>query len=410
MIDKIFCIVPWYEVHINADGTYHSCGAQPNKISGTAEAKKYNVHSMTIDEWVTGQHQEFARHNKLNGVSEPLCGMCYHEESIGSVSKRIRENHKSNIEPLQFYETFDKDYFQSLKPNINSYHISLGNECNLACRICGPTASSKIAVAEIKAGTYSGPARMNWTEDESAWNHVVSTICNTPDLKFVHLIGGETLLNPKFENLIDHLLKANKTDIYLGFTTNGTIFNQSLMEKLNAFRHVDVGISVECTGPLNDLIRQGSNTQLVLDNIDLYLKHRKQGHVYITVRPVPSALSVHTLDDLYKWCVSRKLDVMTNILTRPDFLQIAQLPLDVKEHLIRQYKKWDHSEPAPANSNPRDPTWFKQHIDNEIKSIIKALSQPNDPILTQKLYQKLSSWGWLDQPNIAKYFKTDFKA
>jgi hypothetical protein len=410
MIDKIFCTVPWYEVHINADGTYHSCGAQPNRISGTPEAEKYNVHSMTIDEWVTGQHQEFARHGKLNGVSEPLCGMCYHEESIGSVSKRVRENLRSNIQPLQFYETFNKNYFQSLKPNINSYHISLGNECNLACRICGPTASSKIAVAEIKAGTYSGPARMNWTEDESAWNHVVSTICNTPDLKFVHLIGGETLLNPKFENLIDHLLNANKTDIYLGFTTNGTIFNQSLMEKLNAFRHVDVGISIECTGLLNDLIRQGSNTQLVLDNIDLYLKHRKQEHVYITVRPVPSALSVHTLDDLYKWCVSRKLDVMTNILTRPDFLQIAQLPLDVKEHLIEQYREWDYSEPAPANSDPRDPTWFKQHIDNEIKSIIKALSQPNDPILTQKLYQKLSSWGWLDQPNIAKYFKTNFKA
>ena len=27
---KIFCIVPWVEVHINADGTYHTCGAQPN--------------------------------------------------------------------------------------------------------------------------------------------------------------------------------------------------------------------------------------------------------------------------------------------------------------------------------------------------------------------------------------------
>jgi len=410
MIDKIFCTVPWYEVHINADGTYHSCGAQPNKISGTAEAKKYNVHSMTIDEWVVSQHQTLARHGKLHGVSEPLCGMCYHEESIGSVSKRVRENLRSNIEPLQFYETFNKDYFQSLKPNINSYHISLGNECNLACRICGPTASSKIAVAEIKAGTYNGPARMNWTEDESAWNHVVSTICNTPDLKFVHLIGGETLLNPKLENLIDQLLEANKTDIYLGFTTNGTVFNQQLMEKLNSFRHVDVGISIECTGQLNDMIRQGSHTEEVLDNIDLYLKHRKEGHVYITVRPVPSALSIHKLDDLYKWCVSRKLDVMTNILTRPDYLQIAQLPPDVKERLIKQYSKWDYSELAPANSNPRDPTWFKQHIDNEIKSIITALSQPNDPTLTQKLYQKLSLWGWLDQPNIAKYFKTNFKA
>ena len=410
MIDKVFCTVPWFEVHINADGTYHSCGAQPNRITGTADAKIYNVHSMSIDEWVAGQHQELARHNKLNGISEPLCGMCYHEESIGSVSKRIRENLRSNIEPLRFYETFDKEYFQNLTPSINSYHISLGNECNLACRFCGPTASSKIAVAEIKAGTYSGPARMNWTEDLNAWNHVVSTICNSENLKFVHIIGGETLLNSKFENLVDHLLEANKTDIYLGFTTNGTIFNKKLMEKLNAFRHVDIGISIECTGLLNEFIRQGSNTQEVLDNIDLYLKYRKQGHVYVTARPVPSALSVHKLDDLYRWCISRKLDVMTNILTRPDYLQISQLPLDVKERLIEQYLTWEYSDPAPHDSNPRDPTWFKQHIDNEIKSIIMALSTSNDPKLTKELYQKLSLWGWLDVPEIAKYFKTDFKA
>ena len=62
---------------------------------------------------------------------------------------------------------------------------------------------------------YKGEDFLNWTEDEKAWNHVVDYICTTENLKFVHLIGGEPLLNPKFENLIDHLLEAKKTDIYL---------------------------------------------------------------------------------------------------------------------------------------------------------------------------------------------------
>jgi MoaA/NifB/PqqE/SkfB family radical SAM enzyme len=410
MISKVFCNVPWKEVHINADGSYHSCGAQPNTIHGTPAAAKYNVHVMTIPEWINGEHQRAARANKLAGIAEPLCNMCYAEDELGSSSKRVKENHKSGINPLNFYKTFRKSQFENVAPSINSVHISLGNECNLACKMCSPTASSKIAVQDIRLGTFRGPARMNWTEDQAAWEHVTSYVCGLKDLQFVHLIGGEPLLNPRFEQLIDLLLAAGRTDIYLGFTTNGTVFNESLMLKLNAFRHVDVGVSIECIGELNELIRPGAKTQTVLDNIDLYLKHRKPAHVYVTVRAVPSALSVHTLDELYKWCVSRELDVVTNILTRPAYQQIRQLPEDVKERLLAQYSKWEHSELAPAASNPRDPTWFKQHIDNEIKAIIKALEQPNDPVLTQELYTKLASWQWFNRPQITNYFSTNIKA
>ena len=401
MIDKVFCSIPWTEVHINADGTYHSCGAQPNTISGTPAAAKYNVQTMTIPEWVDSAHQHSARTDKLQGWANPLCNMCYHEEESGSSSKRTRENQKHNTNIA---------FFRDAKPVINSFHLSLGNECNLACRMCTPMASSKIAVQEIKAGTFRGAARMNWTDDRQAWEHVTSYICGTKDLKFVHLIGGEPLLNPRFEQLIDLLLAAHKTDIYIGFTTNGTVFNESLMRKLNAFRHVDVGISVECTGKLNDLIRQGSTTEAVLGNIELYLKHRKQGHVYVTVRTVPSALSVHTLDDLYRWCASREIDVMTNMLVRPAYQQIKQLPHDIKERLIEQYSKWEYSNPAPADSNPRDPTWFKQHLDSEIKAVLAELKLPNDPNLTQELYSKLALWHWLDEPQIANYFNSCIKA
>lgn len=415
-MNKIFCNIPWVEVHINADGTYHTCGAQTNTISGTEEAKLYNVHDMTIPAWINSEHQRRARINKLAGIAENACAMCYHEERLGSSSKRIKENLKSKIVNTDFDRTFrispDAPLFNYSANNRGmtdftrptSYHLSLGNECNLACRMCGPTASSKIAVAEIKAGTYKGPARMNWTEDETAWNHVVDYICTTEDLKFVHLIGGEPLLNPRFEDLIDRLLSAKKTDIYLGFTTNGTVFNHNLMTKLQAFRHVDVGVSVECWGKLNDLVRQGSTTQTVLDNIDQYLKYRREAHVYVTLRAVPSALTVHTLDELYRWCVTRELDVMTNILVEPEYQQISQLPKPIKDRLIEQYSTWEHSEPAPADSNPRDPTWFKQHIDNEIMAIIMALKQEPKNNLTEELYEKLELWGWFDHSDIRNYF------
>lgn len=418
---KIFCMVPWFEVHINADGTYHTCGAQPNPKRMPFPAgfvEKHNVHNMQIQDWINSEYQSRVRLGKLSGGYEPRCQICYNEEISGSSSKRVKENLKSKIDNTAFELTYqaspDLAHFEFSRANQGltdvvrpvSYHMSLGNECNYACKMCGPWASTQLAVEGLKNGTYFGPARLNWTEDESAWKHVTDYICETENLQFVHLIGGEPYMNPRFEELIDKLLDAGRTDIYLGFTTNGSIVDIKLIEKLNAFRHVDIGISIECMGSLNDHIRKGTKTNKVLDNIDLYLKYRKEGRVYVTVRPVPSALSVHTLYDLYLWCVDRKVDLMTNVLSRPEHLQIRQLPRDVKDRLLTRYQQWLFSEPAPADSNPRDPNWFKQHIDSEIQAAIYWLQQEADPEQTTKLYNEIQSWGWFNNPEISKYFET----
>lgn len=415
-VEDVFCNIPWTEVHINADGTYHTCGSQPNPMSLTLRGQVYNVHNMPINEWIKSDYQCAARKNKVRGIAEPLCGQCYAEDAMGSSSKRVKENLKSGISQLNFVEdyqnSFDREHFDYSDRNHGmtdmtpySFHMSLGNECNLACKMCGPTASSRIAVKEIQSGTYHGPARMNWTTDQEAWDDVVDFICNTQVLKFVHIIGGEPLMNPRFEELVDRLIAAGKTDIYFGFTTNGTTVNIPLIEKLNAFRHVDIGVSIEAVGELNDAIRDGSTTETVLNNIDTYLKYRSEAHVYITARPVPSALSVHTLDKLYSWCASRKLDVLTNMLTFPEYQQIKNLPESIKQRLLKQYSQWEYSEPLPGTSDPRDPNRFKEHIDSEIRAIINCLQEPADILKTQELYDKLELWGWLNDPKLKKYFE-----
>jgi len=413
-IEKIFCNIPWVEVHINADGTYHTCGAQPNSMSNTNDGKIYNVHNMSVPEWINSEYQKQARLKKLNGIADSLCNMCYHEEEVGSSSKRIRENLKSNISSINFYQDYnnspDFDLFKYSADNNGvtdflhptSYHLSLGNECNLACKMCSPTASSKLASTMTKQGLYTGPIRMNWTDNNDSWNSVVNFICQTKNLKFIHIIGGEPLINPRFQELVDRLLQANQTNIYLGFTTNGTMFDPLLLDKLLNFRHVDIGISIEGSGRLNDFIRD--QTESVLNNIESYLNYRKPGHIYVTIRTVPSALSVHTLDELYHWCITRQVDVMSNILVKPNYLQIRNLPADIKQRLLVRYGNWNYSDPLPGTSDPRDPTRFREHIDNEIRSIVSSLNQPGDDKLTEQLYKNLNQWGWFEDSEIRNYF------
>lgn len=413
-LEKYFCIVPWVEVHINADGSYHTCGTQPIPLL----TNENNIKNMSIEEWVNSTSQNATRLLKSQGLYEPACDSCMREDVSNGISKRTRENLKSNIDLINFYPTFnqspDLKYFeysrenngQSNYPKPNSFHFSLGNECNLACRMCGPGCSSSLATKLKKEEGYTGPIGINWTSDDNAWNHLVDYMCANENLEFVHVIGGEPFMNPRFEELIDRLITAGKTDIrYFGFTTNGTRINQSIIEKLNQFRYVDIGVSIECGGELNDMTRRGSSYQTVLDNIDLYLQYKKPT-MNIVVRPVPSALTVHTIDELFKWCVSRQIDVMSNIIGNPVHLRINQLPPSIKSRLIDQLMQWEFSELPTERAHPRDASRFKEHIDNEVKSIINALRQDNDPAQTEILYQKLQSWGWLDNERINHFFIT----
>jgi sulfatase maturation enzyme AslB (radical SAM superfamily) len=206
--------------------------------------------------------------------------------------------------------------------------------------------------------------------------------------------------------MVDALIHAKLTNIYIGFTTNGTVFNQNLLEKLNVFKHVDIGISIETADKLNDFVRTGSNTSEILQNTQLFLKHRKQGHVYVTIRTVPSALSVHSIDSLFNWCIENQVDVMSNMLFRPEHLRINNLPQDIKQRLLDKFSSWPYSNKDITGTNDRDPTYFKEHIDHEMRAIVKMLEQPADPALTAKLYETLEQWGWFNDLDIRNYFFT----
>lgn len=406
---NVFCTVPWFEVHINADGSYHTCGMQRNWITGTNLADKYNIQTMSIPDWMTHTAMNADRYSKLIGIPDTKCGSCYVAESGGGSSKRIRENLKSRIHNNHMYGiTFahSPDYktlqnSNLSEVNIRSFHFSLGNECNLYCRTCEPSYSSKIAFMEK-----ANPVRLNWTDNQQAWDHLVESIIAAPELKFVHVIGGEPFLNYRFEELIDRLIAAGKTNTYFGFSTNGTIYREEIFTKLQQFRHVDVGISLESPSKLNDFIRAGSSTQAVIDNIKKIQQFQAPNY-YVTLRTVISALSVHTYDQTLQWALDNNLGILSNTLDYPPEMQVKNLPADIKQRLLEKFKLWEFSDSAGIESNGREPEHQKLHADNEMRNVIGMLNMPGDTELTDLLYKKLDQWNWFADPEIKNYFLLD---
>jgi sulfatase maturation enzyme AslB (radical SAM superfamily) len=175
------------------------------------------------------------------------------------------------------------------------------------------------------------------------------------------------------------------------------------MDQLQSFRHVDIGISVESWGKLNERIRQGSNTDAVLANIERYLDYRDNEHIYVVLRTVPSALSIHQLDKLYQWAINKKLDVMSSFLQWPPYMAIEHLPEKIKSKLIDQYSQWVYSDKQVVGHD-RNPHNYREHIDNEIRALLECLKKPADPTLTSQLYFNLAKWEWFNDEDIRNYF------
>ena len=280
---EIFCNTPWYEFHIYWDGSFGICCQERHKPYTDGDSR-YNVARMGVMEWFNSQPIKQFRQRILGDTALTACARCTRDEQYGNNSRRFKSNQKSVI----FTKTaFVPSWQQSpghthFEHSINhdgattSYpidlHIDLGNYCNLACKMCNASASSTIASQEVKWGIEASRPFLgqDWTRDQAVWDNFKQQLLDIPGLNQMHFMGGETLLTPRLEDLVDFMTEHKKFDQCFSFVSNGTVYKPELMSKLSKFKRVGIEISIESLGPQNTYVRQGTDTAQVLKNIELY--------------------------------------------------------------------------------------------------------------------------------------------
>ena len=287
------------------------------------------------------------RRGVLGNTPVSACARCYKEEAAGGHSRRFRSNQKSVIFRQAFAESFEqspgrkhfnKDGLTNTFPI--DIHVDLGNYCNLACKMCNPQASSTIASQQVKWGIESSRQYLgtDWTRDDRVWNNFLQQLLYIPGLNNIHFMGGETLLTQRFEDLVDHMIAHDRLDLSFSFVTNGTAFRIELMEKLKLFRRVGIEVSIETIDSHNAYQRQGTDTDLVLANIDHYLDFCNGSNITITARPAVSALTIGYFPGLLQYCLERGLIVKSLLVNDPKFLDAVILPKTVKQQYLENYR------------------------------------------------------------------------
>ena len=370
--DNVTCISPWYELRIDANGSMRCC-----HYIRQNETEKSNL--SFLDWFNHGNQPTVLRNNIINGVESSACSACYYNEKNKLISHRMQRNIQAAVYHGEYFKEslMQSPAYNRMNGDKTIYpafmHITLSNLCNMKCRMCFPAYSSQLADAYKKINWMSKdePTLLDWTVDDNKWNEFLELVKNNNRLMALHFMGGEPLYHKKFYEFIDWCIDNNKTDFHLTFVSNGTIFKESLVNKLKHFKSIQIEISIENMHETNDYIRMGSDYKTIQENI---LKFVRKG-ILIVLRTVPQALSIMHYDTILDFALKHKLVFDSNVLDNPQYLKCFVLPNDLKNEIAAKIRsKYMH---ILSSDEKIDPSAVRSvnGIKNQIESLLVRLEE-----------------------------------
>ena len=335
-----FCIRPFDHLSLNLDGTAQLCcrahqpiddGSRPFSLATDAYADIWNSPYMLR-----------VREALLSGRRIPDCVACYSHERTMGTSLRLESNSawlarqpepgRAAALPRLKAASEARGHVTGAPPR--TLHLWFGNHCNLQCRMCSAEFSTRIAADPVhrswhprSSGGLPSPTRFTdaavWSDSETVLFGEVFR--DVDELEAIAFAGGEPLLQRQIEPLLEFLIARGRApSMRLFISTNGTVFRESLMEKLSRFQKVVLALSLDGVGALNDYIRFPARWDVILGN--LAAMKRWEG-IQLRVDPTVQAYNVLGLADLLRFCDAEGVEVsLSNILLGPPYLAVAALP------------------------------------------------------------------------------------
>lgn len=403
--EKNFCPSPWFHMRINNSGSYEYCRW---KHQGTSRVDfVHNIKSQSIQDYFQNTLAPL-RQQFLDGQAPVDCCECYQMEKANKVSGRQRQLLKVGVIPANFEHSLassplrsDFDYsnrnFGQTTRSVTDWQIDLGNYCNGGCIFCTPESSSSLATEFRRIGFIDQLPPSSWCNDPKLLSRFIDELIQQPDIRYLHFIGGETLITPAFKTILQALVDNNKhQQISIGLTTNLTLWSDSIADLLSKFNQVNFGMSIETLSPINDYVRYPSKHSQTREYLDRWVKLAQQQNWLVQLRITPTCLTIHDLCTLYEYAWQHELAVEScNFLYKPEFLRIGVLPLEYLKNIQQNLQQWIDRHPVETHEqiiNTRNPSIARQQIIQDAQSYIEYINNIVD-----------ETWRL---PDMVKYLKT----
>jgi organic radical activating enzyme len=402
-LKKNFCSSPWFHMRVLPSGELRYCRWMEDK-------KNPIVSNLNQTDFLTFFQKEMSalRLKMLQGEHISSCDQCAKMEEHGKISGREKQLLKVGIKLDNFEKTFISSTFYDEFENSANHHgdtelwpqdwqIDLGNYCNSGCIFCSPIYSSKLANEFKKLGLIENLPPKNWTDDDKAVDRFVELLSQSKKLSYLHFLGGETLITPAFKKILLKLIeKGLNTNTSIGFTTNLTVWDESIVELLKQYKEVNLGMSIECLHPINDYLRWPSKIEKVKEILEKWIQLGKQQNWLIQFRITPTIFSIAHIKTIYDYAYTYDVGVEScNFLYNPSFMRMSVLPTDVRQNIAKELQYWINSKKLlfveERIINTRDPNKAKDYILQDAMSYVDYLQNGPD---------ESSSW-----PALVSYLK-----
>ena len=379
MENKSFCYAPWNHLYINPDSKLMPCCIYTDRNEEFPD-----LNEVSIEEAYNHPRMVELRKELIEGKVPAGCFRCEAQIKIGMGSYRSKMNSygKESLPEIKLDGTVDPD---KIKPDM--LDIRFGNLCNLKCRTCSPTYSSSIAVEHNKM--YPGDSvKILYDLKNTTVDKIFSKL---ESVKHIYIAGGEPLIEENNYVLLERLIEKNlkPTLLYNTNLTNINFKDKNLIDLWKHFPGLEIIVSIDGYGEVNDYIRSGSNYEVILENIR-YIKEQLP-NTRISVNSVASVLSMESIPDLVKDLMTKDLvspiNMMFGICHHPVEYEITVFTKETKNLIKKKYDEfyiWLAKNSKNLNIN---------YI-NKCKGIVQHMMSKDDSHLLPITIEKLTS---LDQ-------------
>lgn len=292
---KKYCAAPWRGLHINFRGDVKTCCAGDPNVLG-------NLNDHKLEDILQSAKMIEIRDSLKNGQLHPeYCSNCVKSERYG---KSERDWHNDVNQDFDVSAADLNDH----KPSIVDVRWNI--TCNLACNYCGPYCSSRWA-ALVKFEYRSG-ARPYY---QQVCDYMQS---NAEHVREVALVGGEPLLLPENDRLLD-VIPANSvitliTNLSVDFATN------SIVHKLSHRAKVGWSMSFDNIGYRFEFVRFHGNWKRLTQNVNHVLGWIKNNGHWGGIHAVYNLYNCTRLRELRTWADQTGIKIHWQTLHQPEYL------------------------------------------------------------------------------------------
>ena len=292
-MSNFYCAAPWRGLHINPRGDVKTCCAgDPNMLGNLNDhGIKQILHSPKMIE---------IRQSIREGKPHAYCYNCVQAERYGRSERDWHNSVSPEFDPRTASDTEHCPALIDVRWNIT---------CNLSCNYCGDKCSSKWAA--LKHIPFKSGARPYY---EQVCDYLES---HRENIREVALVGGEPLLLPENERLLDVI----PDDCIVTLITNANVDldTNKIFAKLAQRQRVGWSLSFDNIGKRFEYVRHGGSWDLLEHNVRILKKLFSQGH-WGGIHAVYNIYNATRLKELLDWAKKTGIDTHWQSLYQPECL------------------------------------------------------------------------------------------